>query len=305
MAIKFRNINIISISGLIFFILIACQSKKPGNLIHMENFQSKYIEPRNVDIWLPSDYRLDENKRFPVLYMHDGQNLFDSTIAYGGMTWGVDQWISKLSKERKIRQAIVVGIWNTPKRFREYMPQKPFQYLSQEIQEKLVDEYGGMPLSDAYLRFIVEELKPFIDNTYRTLPGPENTFMMGSSMGGLISAYALCEYPEIFSGSACLSTHWPLSLEFNSPETSDAYVRYFTENLPLPDNHKIYFDYGTETLDAMYEPHQLKIDSVFLRYGYQPGNNFISKKFEGAEHNEYYWNKRLQSPLEFLLRAKK
>jgi predicted alpha/beta superfamily hydrolase len=267
----------------------------------MENVQSEYVDERNVDIWLPPSYFVEEVKKYPVLYMHDGQNLFDTTVAYGGVTWGVADWVKKMSVQNKIPEVIVVGIWNTPKRYLEYMPNKPFSMMDTTLQKALIAEYGATPLGDQYLKFIVNELKPMIDSTYRTLPDQKNTFIMGSSMGGLISSYAITEYPDIFRGAGCLSTHFLGSWKNGGHKFSDGFARYFSENLPSPKNHKYYFDYGTGNLDNLYEPHQLKIDSVMEKAGYLKGQNWVTFKFEGAGHNEAAWQERLHIPLNFLL----
>ncbi|MDW8466083.1 MAG: alpha/beta hydrolase-fold protein [Chloroherpetonaceae bacterium] len=147
--------------------------------------------------------------------------------------------------------------------------------------------------SDNYLRFLVEELKPFIDSTYRTRPEQSHTFIMGSSMGGLISLYAICEYPHIFGGAACLSTHFPAA--------DGAVIEYMKSHLPDPATHKIYFDYGTETLDAQYEPYQQRADAVMRQRGFIEGKNWITRKFPGDEHSERAWRKRVHIPLLFLL----
>jgi predicted alpha/beta superfamily hydrolase len=154
--------------------------------------------------------------------------------------------------------------------------------------------------SDGYLKFIVHELKPFIDKTYSTMTGRENTFTSGSSMGGLISLYAICEYPDVFGGAACLSTHWiGTSYERNNPIPS-LFMVYLENNLPDPAVHKLYFDYGTETLDSLYEPYQLQADSIIVSRGYNV-SNFLSLKFNGKDHSEISWAERLHIPLVFLL----
>lgn len=121
---------------------------------------------------------------------------------------GVDETLEKLIREKKARPAIVVGIWNTDRRFAEYLPEAPFNAFPDSLKAIFQKEYGAAPLSDAYLKFLVEELKPFIDQQYRTLTAAEDTYIAGSSMGGLISLYAICRYPNIFGRAACLSTHW-------------------------------------------------------------------------------------------------
>ena len=112
-------------------------------------------------------------------------------------------------------------------------------------------------------------------------------------MGGLISCYAISEYPKVFGGAGCISTHFPAG--------EGVVIDYFKENLPSPKNHKIYFDYGTEALDAQYEPYQKKMDLVMKKRGWTRGKNWITRKFQGADHSERAWRKRIHIPLEFLL----
>jgi enterochelin esterase-like enzyme len=150
-------------------------------------------------------------------------------------------------------------------------------------------------VADAYLAFLVDELKPFVDAGYRTLPDQTHTFVMGSSMGGLISLYALTEYPQAFGGAGCLSTHWPAG--------GAGLVDYFGEVLPAPGAHKLYFDFGTETLDHTYEPFQTRLDGHLRRAGYTPGRDWLTRKFPGADHSESAWRERVHLPLEFLLGA--
>lgn len=264
-----------------------------GDLRKHAQFASKYVDPRNVDVWLPVGYEKHKERRFPVIYMHDGQNLFDPKSSYIGVDWGVDETMTRLIKESKIREAIIVGIWNTPKRVAEYMPQKALSLSNTK-------DLKGIPLathdeiiSDNYLKFLVTELKPFIDTTYRTLPDRKNTFIMGSSMGGLISAYAMSEYPQVFGGAGCISTHWPAG--------DGIVIEYLKKHLPDARTHKFYFDYGTETLDAQYEPYQQKMDEVMKSAGYREGKNWMTKKFVGAEHSERAWSKRVEVPIMFFL----
>jgi enterochelin esterase-like enzyme len=272
-----------------------------GTLNHYENFKSAFVDARNIDIWLPDGYGSSKDKTFPVIYMHDGQNLFNPATSYGGEEWGVDEAITKLAKEKIIPEAIVVGIWNTPKRYQEYMPEEPFELLDERVKMLLFDKFGGAPVSDDYLKFIVEELKPFIDSVYQTKPGRADTYVMGSSMGGLISLYAVCEYPQIFSGAACLSTHWIGDPDGEPHAVSDAFVSYLNQNLPDAGGHKFYFDFGTVGLDSLYQSHQQKIDRVMKAKGYKEGRDWLTKKYEGHDHNEKYWRKRIDVPLMFLM----
>lgn len=257
-------------------------------------FPSAYVEPRTVDVWLLPDCGR-KGMRHPVLYMHDGQNVFDPALAYTGVDWGVDEAIVRLLYNGEVPTgAIVVGVWNTPNRWREYMPAKPLARQEvAEIAQDFIHQQGGPPVSDAYLRFLASELKPFVDAAYPTLPDAAHTFIMGSSMGGLISLYALAEYPNTFGGAACLSTHWPAG--------GMPLVSYFGETLPRAGRHRIYFDYGTEGTDAPYEPFQRAMDESMRALGYTAGRDLVTCKFLGAEHNEAAWRARVHIPLRFLL----
>jgi enterochelin esterase-like enzyme len=274
-----------------------------GEIVNYPDFQSKYVDPRNVDIWLPEGYHTSPNKKYPVLYMHDGQVLFQPGRGLSGEEWEVDEMMTKLIRENKIREAIVVGIWNTGKRFREYQPSKPFEKLTtqtKKLRDSLDVEYHGRPLAEEYLKFVVDELKPFVDQNFRTLPDKKNTCMMGSSMGGLITIYAKARYPEVFGAVACLSTHFPVSFK-NNPEIPSLVINYLKSSLPNGKKDKIYFDFGTGTLDAWYEPYQKLMDQAMTSKGYVQGKNWETRKFEGAEHSEAAWRKRLDVPLVFLL----
>lgn len=292
----------------LFFVLgilsvLGCSKQVPeARVDHYPAFASDHVLPRNVDIWLPAGYDSTSAQRYAVLYMHDGQNVFDTTTSYGGAEWQVDEMVGRLMADGKIDSCIVVGIWNTPKRFFEYAPQAPFNLLPDSLKNVVRADFEGdsIPLSDAYLRFIVEELKPFVDASYKTLSGKDHTFIMGSSMGALISMYAVTEYPDVFGGAACLSTHWPFSLKNNSPAFTKAVIQYLAPRLHHLKDSKFYFDFGTATLDAGYEPHQKLIDSLFASNQFDDPH-FISLKIEGAEHNEASWAARLDKPLLFLL----
>lgn len=285
---------------ILLFSAITCNSEKSGltdeiagSIIHIEMFSSKFVAPRNVDIWLPPSYEKEPDRSFPVVYMHDGQNLFNPETSYIGVVWGVDEAMIRLIGAERAREAIIVGIWNTPKRFYEYMPSRPIQELVDlEVIDPSKDEME-MPLSDEYLKFIVHELKTYIDQNYRTDADKHNTFIMGSSMGGLISLYAVCEYPDVFGGAGCVSTHWPAG--------NGIVLDYLKKHLPVPGSNKFYFDYGTETLDSLYEPFQIKADAILYEAGYTQEENWITRKFEGHEHSERSWRERVHIPLEFLI----
>jgi enterochelin esterase-like enzyme len=268
---------------------------------------SAHVGPRDVTVWLPPGYEASP-VGWPVLYMHDGQNLFDNARAGYGVEWGVDEHVSRLGAGGQIRMPIVVGVHNTPLRLREYVPADMIRALPGEIRADLLTLYGGEPLSDGYLRFLVEELKPFIDRTYRTRSGRDDTVIMGSSMGGLISLYALMKHPEVFGSAGCLSTHWPIRIERLDDNRLDRWRETIVQTwsdviargLPDPSTHRLYFDRGDETLDQFYAFFQSRIDTVVSGEGWGP-DRFRSLVFPGAEHNEASWNQRLDTPLTFLL----
>jgi len=284
-----------------------------GTLVDLGMVQSKYADARHVTVWLPSSYR-PAGPRHAVLYMHDGQNLFDPDTGYGGMEWKVDETLDRLIRERKVRPTIVVAIRNTPKRLREYVPSKAFGHLPPQYMDRVRGRYGGDPLSDGYLKFIVRELKPRIDKRFRVRTDRANTAIMGSSMGALISLYAVDEYPQLFGGAGMVSTHWPLFLPADGGKSitdqeyevvSSAFERYLAPALPDPKTHKLYFDHGSETLDAIYARYQKRIDAIVARRGYRQGVNWISRSFPGQAHNEISWASRVEIPLRFLLPPEK
>jgi predicted alpha/beta superfamily hydrolase len=307
-----KSIVSLSIFIICSFFLIAQNTNEikvfEGKVILHTNFNSKFVNARNVDVWLPENY--SNEKKYAVLYMHDGQMLFDTSNAWNKQEWGIDEAMSDLFYQQKIKECIVVGIWNDSKnRHIDYFPQKPFEALTKAEQDSMYaakrqngnSVFSGKVQSDNYLKFLVTELKPFIDSAYHTQNDVGSTFIAGSSMGGLISIYALCEYPKIFGGAACLSTHWPGIFRKENNAFPNAMIQYLKANLPKAKNHQIYFDYGTETLDAMYEPYQFEVDKIMANKGYS-NKNWMTKKFEGENHSEIAWRKRVRIPLEFLLR---
>jgi len=279
-----------------------------GTLIDLGIVQSRYADPRRVQVWLPSTYR-PNGPTFAVLYMHDGQNLFDKKSAGYGMEWEIDEHLDALIRAGKVRPTIVVGIWNTPKRLQEYVPSKAFNGLPPAYREKVRALYGGEPLSDGYLQFIVRELKPMIDRRFNVKRDRANTAIMGSSMGSLVSLYAIDEYPRVFGAAGMMSTHWPLFMKPDGKSVSDeeyevvssAFERYLAPALPDPRTHRLYFDHGSETLDAIYARYQRRVDAVVARRGYKQGVNWLTRSFPGQKHNEISWASRVDIPLQFLL----
>ena len=271
-----------------------------GDVIQrFESFASRHTSARHVDVWTPPGYADGLSRRYPVLYMHDGQHVLNPATAKDGITWGVREAVTRLMGEGAIPGCIVVGVWNSAQRRSDYMPQGLFEGPDAAKARRLIATrfqtafLEGSPASDGYLRFLVEELKPAIDARFRTLPDRTDTFVMGSSMGGLISLYAIEQYPEVFGGAGCLSTHWIAG--------ENLLVDYLGARLPESANHRLYFDFGTITLDAAYEPFQTRMDTWLEKAGYVRGRNWTTLKFEGAAHTEAAWRERVHLPLRFLL----
>lgn len=273
-----------------------------GKIERLGNFKSKFVDTRNIDVWLPENYL--EKQKYSVIYMHDGQMLFDSTITWNKQEWQVDETFKVLTANKKLSNCIVVGIWNNgDKRFAEYFPENCLQYVQQSSDTIGFNERlkGFQPLANNYLKFITQELKPVIDSLYSTKKDAAHTYISGSSMGGLISLYAICEYPNIFGKVACLSTHFPVLFTNSNNDFPSLINRYLTKNLPSSKMHKIYFDYGTETLDNLYKQHQKNVDVIMKEKGYS-NKNWITKEFIGSDHSERSWAARLVEPLTFLLK---
>lgn len=269
-----------------------------GTLQHYPAFASQYVPSRQVWIWLPPDY--SPQQRYPVIYFHDGQMLFDSAQTWNRQEWKVDETAALLIRQKQIPPFIAVGVANGGlRRYTEYFPAKALSYLPRAHRDTGMLRMVGKPLADDYLKFLVYELKPFVDSTYATLPGARHTFLAGASMGGLISLYGALEYPNVFGGAACLSTHW---IGGFVPDTliAAALHDYLADHLPKPGRIRLYFDYGTETLDRFYEPFQKHADRILQEAGYSP-QNWMTRRFDGDEHAERAWSRRLAVPLVFLL----
>ncbi len=268
-----------------------------GRIERWTQFKSQYVSARNIDVWLPPGY--DGKDRCSVVYMHDGQMLFDGRMTWNKKAWHLAETVAALIREGKIPDTIIVGIWSSQQRHSEYFPEKALEFVPEPMRSRFVKlVLSGKPQADNYLHFLVEELKPAIDRTYATFPDREHTAIIGSSMGGIISLYTICEYPKIFGGAGCLSTHWMGTMEKNATFPL-ATFNYLQGHLPEPKTHRIYFDHGTMTLDALYAESQAFADVLFKEQGYGE-QNYQSRTFPGDEHTEDAWGKRVSIPLVFL-----
>lgn len=267
-----------------------------GKLTIYENFMSQHVEARSIRVWTPEDY--DPEMRYDVIYMHDGQNLFDASITWNNQEWSVDECLTRLISAGEIRPCIVVGIDNSRLRYEEYYPSK----ICTDVAPGTLPD-GFKPLGDEYLRFVVEEVKPFVDSLYSTWSDTGHTFVMGSSCGGLISSYALCEYPDVFGGAACLSTHSTLVnpySDINQKPAAEAYLNYLRASLPADDFHVLYMDRGDCPYDSTYAEAQDAINSMIDSLEWKSSNHTY-KLFPGHSHSEKDWNARLDVPIKYLL----
>ncbi len=278
-----------------------------GRIERLADFPSLQVMPRHIDVWLPGDYT--PLKRYQVLYMQDGQNLFDGRLHISGNSWRADVAADRLVKAGRIADTLIVGIWNGGvERYAEYYPEKFLALAPDAVRREYVTEASnGRSKADAYLRFVVEELKPAIDRRYATKPGPESTFVAGASMGGMISIYALAEYPQVFGGAAGLSTHWvgrPTAWgreRVRNAALPLAAMTYLGQKLPPGGRHRIYSDRGDDWLDSLYAPAHLLVAEVLRERGYTTADA-MTPVWPGTGHNEADWAQRFEDVLSFLMR---
>ena len=240
-------------------------ARKHTSSSHVSILDSAFNMPqlnraRRIWIYLPADYATTK-KRFPVLYMHDGQNLFDEATSGFG-EWGVDECLDSLFKQGK-KECIVIGIENGTKRMNEYNPYEFKPYGNGE--------------GDKYVEFLVKTLKPFIDKNFRTLSNKKNTFIAGSSMGGLISLYAVIKYPSVFGGAGIFSPAF---------QTAPA-LENDINNMPKKINSRLYFYAGGKESDSMI-PNMQKIEADIKSIS---SSKIYERTDADAKHNEASWRK--------------
>lgn len=276
-----------------------------GKIHRFDSFVSNFIIPRTVDVWLPKDYSAD--KTYAVLYMNDGQDLFDPTVDTRKPEMEIDETITRLVSEEKIKDAIVVGVYNIAKeRSEDYFPQKPIDLLPVKTKDSLLQLVRAFNKtfefnSDNYLDFLTKELKPYIDANYSTATDAQNTYIAGASMGGLISMYAVCEYPQTFGGAIGMSTHWVGAVPSPGNPIPPAFFDYMRNNLPSPETHKFYFSFGTKGLDMFYTQYEDEVNDVFKERGYISNNVFRNIKTEGGNHNVPSWQERFPEAVQMMI----
>jgi predicted alpha/beta superfamily hydrolase len=251
-----------------------------------KNFHSRYLpNDRDVIVYLPPGYEMNEKQRYPVLYLHDGQNVFDGATSFiKGAEWRVDETAQALIEARVIRPLIIVGIYNTSERTTEYTP-------SADAKHK-----GGK--AALYGRLLVEELKPFIDSEYRTLKDAQHTGLGGSSLGGLVSLYFALKYPKVFGRVAVLSPSVWWDNKMLLREVSALKKRTAA---------RIWLDIGTKEGGSEAEEHKnnaRSLSDALVAKGWKENSDLKYYEAEGAEHNEGAWAQRVEPMLRFLFPAK-
>ncbi len=245
----------------------------------------QFNNARTILVYLPPAYDDQPQQRFPVLYMHDGQNVFDARTSFGGVEWEADETAERLILAGEIEPLIIVAIYNNEARLDEYTPFR--------------DPERGGGQGDDYLAFIVETLKPVIDRTYRTLPGREHTAIAGSSLGGLISLYAPFRHAGVFGKAAALSP----SLQWAEQRIFD-----YLEEHPAPGTLKLWIDAGSEeTLSRRAEERATRLADYCLplvrmlrKKGYESDAELHFEEVAGARHHERDWGARFDRVLKFL-----
>jgi predicted alpha/beta superfamily hydrolase len=249
-----------------------------GDFRTHEAFHSQHVEwDHTLIVFRPPGYDQDQVRRYPVLYLHDGQNVFDKATSVGE-EWRVDETALGLITGGAVEPLLIVGIYNTGEhRIEEYTP-------SADPEKKV----GGK--ADAYGRMLVEEIKPFIDREYRTRPDAPSTGLGGSSLGGLLTIHLGIRHPGVFGKLAALSPSvwWDNKLIVRE-------VGELTGKLPL----KIWLDAGTgEGEKVVADARDLK--DALLKKGWIEGLDLAYMEAEGGEHNEASWASRVDAVLRFL-----
>ena len=251
----------------------------PGQLRKHEKYRSRFL-PRLHDliVYLPVFYAQNPQARLPVLYLQDGQNLFDGATSFiPGMDWHLRETTDYLIAQARIRPLIIVGIYNTGKsRLGEYTPSR--------------DKRLGGGKADRYGQMLLQEIMPFINAEYRTLSGPVNTGLGGSSLGGLLSIYLGLRFPQVFGKLAVLSP----SVWWNR-----GWILNFAARVNLQSRPRIWLDVGTKEGGRSADNVQ-KLCGVLVEKGWREGRDLHFETIPGAEHNEAAWAQRVAPFLQFL-----
>ncbi|MBS0254035.1 MAG: alpha/beta hydrolase [Proteobacteria bacterium] len=276
-----------------------------GRLIEYARVEAAGLPPQRLTIWLPPGYDAG-TRRYPVLYMHDGHNLFELKNSNFNKIWAADKAMLAAVASGLVEPHIIVGIWAPgADRYRQYLPQSAFAAASGAPRTAMEAMTGGPVISRAYLDWLAGPLKQWVNASFRTRPGRDDTAIAGSSMGGLMSCYAFLERPETYGRAACISSHWPAAdpraVGPANPQLIALWDGWFAQRLGRPDGRRLWLDHGTATLDAFYAPYQEAINARIAASGWRKGTDWQSKVYPGAEHEENAWAARLPEVFTWLL----
>lgn len=283
----------------------ASSSEAQGTVLDYSDVRALGLPLQRLSIWLPPDYATS-SKRYRVLYMHDAQNLFDPALSNFNKVWAADRAMMQHAQARGDDPWIIVGIWSPGVgRYRQYLPAPAYAAATGTLRATM-DEYAKGPIiSYPYIDWLAGPLKGWVDRSFRTRPGRDDTAIIGSSMGGLISLYAFLEYSKVYGRAGCVSTHWPAiapqKVGETNPELVAIWTGMLTRKLGAPEGRKLWFDHGTGTLDAFYPPYQAAIDALMQATPWVRGRDWESRQYPGAEHEENAWAARLPEVLDWVL----
>ncbi len=241
---------------------------------------------RDLRIWLPPAYATEPGRRFPLMVFHDGDNVFDpATSAVTGIDLAADEWNGLLSSEGVLPDAILVGVCH-PEGFSEENDTMRDFDLSPEL--------GGA----GYAQFVTTELVAYLDAHYRTLAHPSARVLGGVSLGALNTFYTALRHPGVFGGFVCLSTSF--QDVSGAPPPHSGQLLALANEPALPENVRMYFDYGSEGLDECFEPYHRDLGSLLRMKGWRDGEQFRILRVTGGTHDELSWRQRLGDALRFI-----
>ncbi|WNJ21361.1 alpha/beta hydrolase-fold protein [Pontibacter sp. G13] len=242
-----------------------------GQIKYHKRITAEGLKERSLAVWLPPTYGKSKKRSYPVLYMHDGQNLFNPKTAAFGVDWRVDEVADSLIRRGLLQDIIIVGIYNTSDRN---------------------EEYTTTPMGKRYRQFVIEKVKPLIDKTYRTLPDAKYTATGGSSAGGLVAFMLAWESPDIFSKAICMSPAFKIqNIDYVSTVEADSSRKELLE---------IYVDNGGVGLEKQLQPGIDDMMKALKQHGFQAGKNLDYQVEPLAKHNEAAWGKRIHRPLQWM-----
>ena len=242
-----------------------------GTVAYHRQLSGDGVAPRDIIVWLPPDYHTKKKKRYPVVYMQDGQNSIDPATSSFGVDWRIDETSDSLIRNKITQSFIVVGIYNTADRSKEYTP----------------GESGN-----AYMKFVVKKIKPLVDSLYQTMPDAKNTIVGGSSAGGLISFMLAWEYPHVFSKAICMS-----------PAFKIMHIDYVKTVLESKEKKNVFFyiDNGGVGLETQLQPGVDEMLTALRQKGYKEGRDYFYLLDPVAKHFESDWATRFPGAVSICL----